>query len=269
MLYWSYLIWVIVLLLLRGLLEVVPLPSVHDLYGVVVVSILIAMTLQQLKRAGRQQLRPFVAGVALLWAGLAADYLEDSHFVPPAFEYPLDVFDDLAVAIGFFLIGIAFLRLILERDALQERLYAKAYRDELTGLGNRRALFEQMEPLLREQDGQLIYIDINHFKPVNDRFGHHIGDEVLRSVAQLLAPLSGHVYRIGGDEFVLVLPASANVKVEFAAVDVAMAALSARYGVSLSLGTAAFSAGEGTTVDALLHDADQRMYTDKRRQRER
>lgn len=98
--------------------------------------------------------------------------------------------------------------------ALQNQLLELAYRDTLTGLGNRKAFLEQLKLALDEADRlhrslALFYIDLDRFKEVNDRFGHEAGDELLTQIAERLrnslrAP--DRVYRLGGDEFTLLMP---------------------------------------------------------------
>ncbi len=93
-----------------------------------------------------------------------------------------------------------------------ERYYAE--HDVLTGLGNRRRLYDRADLLLRQarRNGTrvaVLYIDLNGFKPVNDRFGHETGDTVLHRLAQRLSGLlrdSDTIARVGGDEFVVLLP---------------------------------------------------------------
>lgn len=88
-----------------------------------------------------------------------------------------------------------------------------AYRDPLTGLGNRKAFDEQLgQALLRAGSGgselALLYLDLDRFKEVNDRFGHDIGDALLRTVAERVRSTlrqPDKAYRLGGDEFAVLL----------------------------------------------------------------
>jgi diguanylate cyclase (GGDEF)-like protein len=87
------------------------------------------------------------------------------------------------------------------------RLGQAALMDPLTGLGNRRLLDRR----LRVADGELsvVFVDVDHFKAVNDTFGHDVGDVVLQRVAGVLQELTradDTVVRFGGDEFVLLIP---------------------------------------------------------------
>jgi MerR family transcriptional regulator, light-induced transcriptional regulator len=84
-----------------------------------------------------------------------------------------------------------------------------AYQDPLTGVANRRAFEEQVAAKVAlEEEAILVMVDIDHFKQINDRGGHLVGDRVLRTVASLLEATAGEddsVARLGGDEFALLL----------------------------------------------------------------
>ncbi|MEC4724869.1 GGDEF domain-containing protein [Shewanella sp. D64] len=100
---------------------------------------------------------------------------------------------------------------ITDIHAAKEKSQHLANHDPLTGLLNRRALFEVMENKLRSQEmGQMqlavLYIDLDGFQQINDQYGHHQGDEVLRYVAARIEDAAGDneiVARIGGDEFIV------------------------------------------------------------------
>ena len=83
--------------------------------------------------------------------------------------------------------------------------HAMAYRDDLTGLLGRRALNERLKSLGRSYS--IAMVDVDHFKKFNDKFGHDVGDQVLRLVASRLKQVSGGTsYRYGGEEFAIVFP---------------------------------------------------------------
>jgi len=92
-----------------------------------------------------------------------------------------------------------FLSIAILRDS-----YKMAYRDELTGLPQRRALNEQL--LTLGQKFSIAMLDIDHFKKFNDKYGHDVGDQVLQMVARRLNKIrgSGKVYRYSGEEFAIV-----------------------------------------------------------------
>ncbi|HCK4904494.1 TPA: diguanylate cyclase [Pseudomonas aeruginosa] len=102
---------------------------------------------------------------------------------------------------------------VSDQIAYQQQLLEMAYRDPLTGLGNRKAFEEQLgQALLRAGSGgselALLYLDLDRFKEVNDRFGHDIGDALLRAVAERVRSTlrqPDKAYRLGGDEFAVLL----------------------------------------------------------------
>lgn len=102
---------------------------------------------------------------------------------------------------------------VSDQIAYQQQLLEMAYRDPLTGLGNRKAFDEQLgQALLRAGSGgselALLYLDLDRFKEINDRFGHDIGDALLRTVAERVRSTlrqPDKAYRLGGDEFAVLL----------------------------------------------------------------
>ena len=101
------------------------------------------------------------------------------------------------------------LRDISDQVAYQNRLLDMAYRDPLTGLGNRKAFAEQLRQAMEKHHSlALLFLDLDRFKEVNDRFGHDVGDDLLRQIAERLRNAlrqPDRVYRLGGDEFTLIL----------------------------------------------------------------
>ncbi|WP_168122538.1 sensor domain-containing diguanylate cyclase [Paenibacillus sp. HB172176] len=98
----------------------------------------------------------------------------------------------------------------------QDQLEQKAKTDPLTGLSNRRTLNEMMETWsLRSQPYSVMIIDIDHFKLVNDTYGHPAGDEVLKQLASTIDAIvkdNGRCFRYGGEEFVVLLPSFTAVE---------------------------------------------------------
>jgi diguanylate cyclase (GGDEF)-like protein/PAS domain S-box-containing protein len=149
-----------------------------------------------------------------------------------------------------------------------EELQRAALRDPLTGLGNRRALEQDLRTRLdRGDDVLLVYLDLDGFKAVNDRLGHAAGDEVLKIVAARLKSslrMSDLAARLGGDEFVLVLgpsalPASVISDRLAMLMSVPMLVNGEAVQVSFSVG---FGSGL-TDAEALLSLADRAMLASK------
>jgi diguanylate cyclase (GGDEF)-like protein/PAS domain S-box-containing protein len=166
---------------------------------------------------------------------------------------------------------------------LQEELREQSNRDALTGLYNRRFLEESFgrELLIAARAGSQVSIimgDLDHFKLVNDKYGHLARDEVLRPSALLLtsnARASDIICRYGGEEFLLVLPGMTKEGARQRAEHVrqAMGAAIVSHGqcrirVTTSLGVAAYPA-DGRTTDALIAAADGALYAAKAQGRNR
>lgn len=163
------------------------------------------------------------------------------------------------------------LGLVVENAIKYRDAQRSATNDYLTGLPNARALFEIVDgELARAQREKshfaLLVCDLNDFKTVNDRLGHMEGNRVLRAVAEALQANCrqyDHVGRMGGDEFVIVLPASSPE-----AISGRIAAIKQTIGeigedVSIAIG-AAFYPDDGADTESLVAAADVRMYEDKR-----
>ncbi len=103
----------------------------------------------------------------------------------------------------------SIIRMILEHEAIQHEMGRQARTDPLTGLLNRRAFLEEMQRHVDRLDqenapGTLMFVDMDSFKTINDRFGHEMGDHSLIHIAKMLRDLlrpSDLIARLGGDEF--------------------------------------------------------------------
>jgi diguanylate cyclase (GGDEF)-like protein len=145
-----------------------------------------------------------------------------------------------------------------------EQLIRDSAIDRLTGLGNRRALQQALERL---EAGTIVLIDVDLFKAVNDTYGHLVGDQVLTTVAGRLEGAfgtTGSVYRVGGDEFVAVLPRT-PLETAWGLAETALVSLGAPIGeealhITASIGIAQSDVGGH---DEVLARADAAMYTAK------
>ena len=156
----------------------------------------------------------------------------------------------------------------------QARIEFLALHDTLTQLPNRAHLREQLESTLalsrrRGSSLAVLFIDLDNFKTVNDSLGHHVGDDLLRRVAQRITATvrdSDLVSRLGGDEFVVVLSEVANSQDAALVAQKLLEAVSApidieghRLTVSPSVGISLFPA-DGDSGDDLIRHADSAMY---------
>ncbi|WP_254962290.1 CHASE domain-containing protein [Cyanobium sp. BA5m-10] len=173
---------------------------------------------------------------------------------------------------------VGMLQDVTERHQAEEAVRFMAQHDTLTGLANRAMLMEQLERqlALAKRHGHgvaLLYLDLDGFKPVNDRFGHNIGDQVLQIVAERFRKIirdGDLLCRQGGDEFVVLVPEAGNtdelISMGWKLVEVSRqpySTLDPAIAISASVGIARYPE-HGNTCEQLLTAADNAMYAAKR-----
>ncbi|WP_334157736.1 GGDEF domain-containing protein [Oryzomicrobium sp.] len=153
-----------------------------------------------------------------------------------------------------------------------QELEALTRTDSLTGIYNRRYLSETLPGVLRAAQRRneavtLVYLDVNDFKMINDHFGHLRGDEVLRNVGEVLRSVGrgeDMYFRYGGDEFCAILPNCTEAEAEAGFCRrLANAIADQLPGITLSVGSVQTGPGEYDLADALISQADARMYEAK------
>ncbi|MGZ4736942.1 MAG: GGDEF domain-containing response regulator [Acidimicrobiia bacterium] len=172
-----------------------------------------------------------------------------------------------------------------ELERLNHELADIARRDPLTGLGNRRALQEDLE-LLEARVARyghrycMALLDVDHFKSFNDNYGHQAGDDVLRAVAGELkkqARGGDALYRYGGEEFLCILPeqslATGTIAVERMRIGIERLATpheeTARGLLTISGGLAMLDPGDARSTSSVLKEADEALYRAKQLGRNR
>lgn len=154
-----------------------------------------------------------------------------------------------------------------------KRMTRIAHTDKLTGLWNRRAFFSHIDAA---EDGALLIIDIDHFKAVNDRYGHAAGDAVLVAMADHLkrnVRANDLIGRVGGEEFALYLFGADSLEIDTIGARICEGFIlynedvPSPIKVTMSIG-AAYSAMSGSITD-LYKNADEALYAAKRSGRAR
>lgn len=177
----------------------------------------------------------------------------------------------VAVALEAVLFSLALAHRIGELKSQRSEAVIDAQHDSLTGLLNRRGMMERFERRDERQTFCLVLVDLDGFKPINDRYGHHTGDEVLNCVAKRLQASirnerSDWVVRFGGDEFGVILSHSITRPETFCerlrqAVEGPMQIDDEQISVGASIGFACSDSDE--TLESVYRRADRALYADK------
>jgi diguanylate cyclase (GGDEF)-like protein len=183
---------------------------------------------------------------------------------------------------GVVLIFALLLIFVIFQYKNSKKLLALSIRDDLTGLHNRRYFFDYFEHNLVKLSPHhvglaLISFDIDNFKHINDNLGHHVGDEVIKTVAQTAANTlrtNDVIARIGGDEFIIALPRTTLLQAKEIANRILENIRSHRFitkegadfSVTASLGVAYHHQNKSVTFDvkSLMESADTALYQSKR-----
>jgi|GEM_PF-1245805 len=172
---------------------------------------------------------------------------------------------------------------ITERKRGEQKIHELAFYDQLTGLPNRTLLLDRLQQVLAVSErcdscGALLFIDLDHFKSINDTAGHNIGDLLLKRIAQILTECmrkEDTIVRFGGDEFVVLLPdLGNNISIAATAAETASNKILAEidhtfllgefsHHCTASIGVTIFN-GKHATADELLKQADMSMYEAKK-----
>ncbi len=209
----------------------------------------------------------------------AVQQLRDGDFNLPYLPRPDNEIGRLVDHFGAMANRLQHTTADLENKVAQrtEELHRLARVDALTGLKNRRGLNEVLDEEIQraarqDQEFGLIWLDVDHFKTINDRHGHQAGDDILRRLALWLKagvrPYD-HPGRWGGDEFVVVLSPCDLATLERIAhrIQTQVAQESQHSGTPVTVSVGAYLCQPGDDLDTVLRNADQALYQAKDRGR--
>ncbi|HEY5637434.1 MAG TPA: GGDEF domain-containing protein [Burkholderiales bacterium] len=272
---------VLALVLLLFFSEVRPNLQARILVVTVAMAVILVRGAWQVqKRTPRECQLSYRFTAAVLWmAGIVALLRAAGTIIAP----PADSFASNGLEAGVFLFNTCFIVMAtlgvmwIEFETLQARLVRSALTDPLTGLSNRAGFEREFERELsriarKGTPFSVVMFDLDHFKQINDRFGHAAGDKALRFFADLLArTVRTHdvAARYGGEEFVLLMPGTERAEALHVAgrVRERLAARPVDVGrdqVPLTVSGGVATYGEqGKDFDALLKAADDALYAAK------
>lgn len=256
------------------------------IYGFQMVLIARALLSDQETRLGRAW-RLLLIGIVMIMlvlalrAALALFGLSEMAMPQNAVPiHPVQLFTYVAVMATALLGSIGFVLMVKERA--DREIMRLAMTDSLTRIPNRRALMEWAEHALARRSGSplaLLMIDVDHFKPINDTYGHPTGDEVLRRIAELLeGRLRGYDFigRYGGEEFCVVAPdtgregAMALAESLRAIIDATpFTAAGKEIAISVSIGVALCPSNAKYELKEVLAESDAALYAAKQAGRNR
>ncbi len=176
--------------------------------------------------------------------------------------------------LGFGPIALYHFATYKTQSKIQDRLYFLSYHDSLTSLKNRAHLEEMLDnyEVHKTVPFSIFMIDLNNLKEINDSLGHHVGDELLIETASLLKHVFGnfeHIVRLGGDEFLILLPNIDERSAESYKNDLKNTILQSEaldMTLSIAIGSATRT-DERLSLREVIRNAEKAMYADKQRTR--
>jgi len=188
----------------------------------------------------------------------------------------------LLIEVFLFMLWFTVSATMLTNVYLQRGLKRLAYRDTLTGLLNRRSLFESCEQIINNQKilkFSLLMIDLDKFKNINDTYGHAVGDKILIhfvSIASKELGVTDVFGRIGGEEFVIVIPNTNHDESQSIANRICTSIRNSfishnneKISYTVSIGIVSISNNSNVNLSEIIHNADKAMYQAKQKGRDR
>jgi diguanylate cyclase (GGDEF)-like protein len=255
----------------QGILTLLP---THMLIFLMCTTILYTL-IKAVKHKSHSEATWMLIGFSILAIGIFVDILR--YYVTPSYDNSQYFMVSLLVLTVLAGYRTSIRLLDSYRQGVKAEMFQKiAFTDILTGLPNRTAFEDELEhmrnDLKRVTDTTCIMLDLDHLKQINDNFGHKAGDAALRKVAHLIkevyAPTGALCYRIGGDEFVVIMERASSTQISALAMDLKKRIeeinLKGIVPLSISSGYASGSFPDVANPFMILERADAMMYRNKR-----
>lgn len=227
-----------------------------------------------------------VLQLIIVYALLAFEHIYPAIIIP----YPNAVTRSIDIGLSFTIVFLAAFYMVVrimkeytlnikelekvrkELTNMNKQLTVISETDELTGISNRRCIMSILNQLLfQKQHGaiSLIMMDIDHFKNINDTYGHSVGDEVIKKVSEVMANgirSTDTIGRIGGEEFLIILPGSHLEDAFKKADDLRNRIASLKWpneDMHITISGGVYCKGKNETLDSILEQVDSRLYASK------
>lgn len=175
--------------------------------------------------------------------------------------------EDSGRVVGMFLVTLGVISLIRHSAIILQKFEFLSFRDALTGLFNRR-MFQRSVESRGDGEFALMLMDLDHFKHVNDQFGHDAGDKVLQKIAELLRREftdHGEIFRLGGEEFAVTMQSDSREELEQSAEEARkhVAALQYESDVSVTISIGTGMRRESEPLGEFMRRVDRALYRAK------
>lgn len=234
---------------------------------------LLLFKVEELRRTRSKIFLNIFIPMSMLLVASSIDLVSQIKQIPEAFEFVEGILHN----IGFILFIFACVSWVNDQKEQSAELRHLAESDALTGISNRRSFLELSQNYLRSEDDNescvsLLLLDIDHFKQINDTYGHQIGDKVLVDVANTVKQIlrkQDYFARVGGEEFMVLLKDTEEStaqkvaeKIRSAIEGIEVVHHGSRVSCTISVGTTA-SKRKQAKFDDLFNQADKALYSAK------
>lgn len=238
-----------------------------------IVCALLLFKVEELRRTGKRIYLIIFFPVAMLLIGSSIDLAGQVFQIPEA----LELIEEILHNVGFILFVFACVSWVNYQREQSEELRHLAELDSLTGISNRRSFLERCQIYLKseyvdESSVSLLLLDIDHFKQINDSFGHQVGDQILIDVARTVKEVlrkDDYFARIGGEEFIILLKDVEETtakkvaeKIRLAVESISMLHNGSTISCTISIGATVCDRKQAD-FDDLFNQADKALYSAK------